>query len=488
MPINVQSISNKMTNGFKEVQTVTRKLLQLTALPIINAENLFQLLSVVHEVFDKIIATARGLEHKLNGIIGVVDVPMINIQYAIQSLIQTIVVNVIVTADTSENTQNNINYSLLGVVDGIQLLLDTVYSLLNGIHTLPGNDLAKSILCLEGIVQTILSVTENLLQSLSEFLSNFKINSSDNVIMPKLITALTNSLNKLAHELNDPVTSVVKKSLEPTLLAIISKFKNNLNSVTESSLNLIKNISNPIKGLLATFTDSQTMAKRTLTTIPYITRNLPSSILSLSNEIESLNGNTIGVQSTFNVALSNTIASFHSLTAYLTLITNYGLTTTTGNTSKLLSDTQIVLILLATNAQTLIDTTSQAISQSIIHSLSSKDLKGIGEIQVELKDSTIKISLLLENVVKVSMRAIQTLLIGVTQALQKVLHDYGESLGLVAVSIGQSLGDLTNYGNISTVISGHLNDAVKGFKMVLDNVENLRIYVRNTLKAIESYV
>lgn len=487
-----------MTSGFKEVQSVTTKLLQFTALPLLNAEHLLELLSVVHDVFDSIIATARGLEHKLNGIIGVVDLPMINIQVALQTFIQTIVVNVIVTADTNENTQNDINYSLLGVVDGIQLLIDTVYNLLSGIRTLPGNDLAKSMSCLEGIVQTILSISENLLQSLSEFLLNFKLKSRDNVIMSELIMALTQSLNKLAQNLSDPVTSVVKELLEPTLLTIISKLKGNIRSVTESSLILIKNISNPINVLIETFTDSQKTATRTLTTISYITRTMPSTVLSLSDEIKSLNGNTIGSQSTFNVALSNTIASFHSLTSYLTLITSYGFNNTVRNTQKLLSDTQIVLLLLATNAQTLIDTATQAISQSLIYSLRSKQLKETNEIQVVLKESTMKISLLLENVVKVNLRAMQTLIIGVTQALRKVLTDYGKTLAVIAMAIGESLGDISNVigellsgsnnGHFSSDLTGLLNDAIKCFKMVVDNVENLRIFVRKTFKAIESNV
>lgn len=473
---------------------MTTKLLKLTALPTLNAENLFNLLSVVHDVFDDIIATARGLEHKLNGIIGVIDVPMINIQIALQTLIQSIVVNVVVTTDTGATTQNDINYALLGVVDGMQLLLDTAYRLLSGIVTLPGNDLAKSILCLEGIVQTILSITENLLHSLREFLLHFKIDTSDNFIMPKLEVALTASLNKLARNVTHPVTSIVKESLEPTLLAIIVKLKGNVSSVTESSLNLIENISNPINGLLATITDSQKIATRTLTTIPYMTRTIPSSMLSISNEIRSLHGNTIGVQSTFYVALSNLIASFHSLTSYLTLITRYAFATTVHDTLKLLSDTRIVLLLLATNIQTLIDTATQAISQSVIQSLR---LNGINELPVSLKESTMIISLLLENIVKIHMRAMQTLLSGVSQALRTVLTDYSQSLVSVAVNIKHSLGDLGNViddmltgsiGSITTDSTGRLNDAVKGFQMVVDNVDNLRIFVRNTFRAVESYV
>lgn len=486
-----------MANGFKEVQSVTTKLIQRTALPTLNAENLLKLLSVVHDVFDIIIATARGLEHKLNGIIGIIDLPMINIQIALQTLIQTIVVDVIITTDTRNTTQNDINYSLLGLVDGIQLLLDTSYRLLSGIVTLPGNDLAKAMLCLEGIVQTILSITENLLHSLREFLFNFKMDSSvDGFIMPKLEVALTNSLNKLARNVSHPVTRIVKESLEPTLLAIIAKLKGDLNSVTQSSLNLVKNISNPIDDLLATIIDSQKFATRTLTSIPYIMRTIPSSMLSLSNEIKLLNGNTVGVQSTFNVALSNQIASFHSLASYLTVITSYGFSTNVRDTSKLLYDTQIVLVLLATNVQTLIDTATQATSQSLIHSLSSKHLKQIGEL-VALKESILKVSLLLEDIVKVHLRAMQTLLSGVSQALRKVLTEYSDSLVLVSVNMKHFLGDLGNViedvltgsiGSVTTDSTGRLNDAVKGFKLVVDNVDNLRINVRNTFRAIESFV
>lgn len=498
-PINIENISNEMTNGFKEVQLVTIKLLKSTALPTLNAENLLNLLSIVHDTFDAIIATARGLEHKLNGIIGVVDLPMINIQVALQTLIQTIVVNVIITKDSSDTSQNDINYSVLGVVDGIQLLLDTSYRLLSGIVTLPGNDLAKAMLCLEGIVQTILSITENLLHSLREFLSNFKIASIDGFIMPKLEVALTNSLNKLARNVTHPVTSIVKESLQPTLLSIIVKLKVNLSSVTESSLNLIKNISNPINELLSTIIDTQKIATRTLSTIPYILRTIPSSMLSVTNEIKSLNGNTIGIQSTFSVALSNTIASFHSLTSYLTLITSYGFTKGSiigHNTPKLLSDTQIVLLLLATNIQTLIDTATQAISQSLIHTFRSKNLKQISDLTDSLKDSATKISLLLENIVKVHLRAMQTLLSGVGHALKKVLTGYSESLVLVAVSIKHSLGDLGNViedaitgsiGNTSSDLNGRITDAVRGFKMVVDNLDSFRINVRNTFRVIESF-
>lgn len=500
-PIDIENISNKMANAFKEVQSVTIKLLEFTAIPTLNAENLLKLLSVVHDNFDVIIGTSRGLEHKLNGIIGVVDLPMINIQVALQTLIQTIVVNVIITTDTSNTTQNDINYSVLGVVDGIQLLLDTAYSLLSGIVTLPGNDLAKSMLCLEGIVQTILSITENLLHSLRKFLSNFKIDSIDGFIMPKLEVALTNSLNKLARNVTHPVTSIVKESLEPTLLSIIVKLKGNLSSVTESSLNLIKNISNPINDLLITIVDNQNIATKTLTMIPSITRTIPSSMLSISNEIKSLHGNTIGVQSTFNVALSNTIASLRSLSSYLSLITTYGFTTgddvAVDNTPKLLSDTQMVLLLLATNIQTLTDTATQAVSQSIIYSMRPKNLREIVEQRDALKESVMKIPLLLENIVKIHMRAMQTLLSGVSVALRKVLTDYSESLVLVAVNIKHCRGDLGNViedmltgsiGNISTDSTGRLNDAVKAFKMVVDNVDNFRVNVRNTFKAIDSFV
>lgn len=492
-PIDIENISNKMASGFMEVQSATTKLIELTALPTLNAENIFNLLSVVHDVFDVIIATSRGLEHKLNGIIGVIDIPMTNIQIALQTLIQTIVVNVIITGDTRDSTQNDINYSLLGVVDGIQLLLDRAYRLLSGIYTLPGNDLAKSMLCVEGIVQTILSITENLLHSLRKFLLNFKIDTSDNFIMPKLEVILTNSLNKLARNVTHPVTSIVKETLEPTLLAIIVKLKGNISSVTESSLNSIKNISSPINDLLATIIDSQKIASRTLQTIPYITKTMPSSMLSISNEIKSLSGNTIGVQSTFNVALSNAIASFHSLTSYLTLITSYGftpvVTTASPDTSKLLADTQVVLLLIATNIKTLIDTTTQAISQSLIHSLQFKSLKEIDEFQ----ESTMKISFLLENLVKLLVRAMQTLLNGVSQAIRTVLFDYSQSLLLVAVNIKHYLGDLGNVledvltGSIEADLVGRLNDAIKGFKVVLDGVNNLRIFVRNTFRAIGSY-
>lgn len=502
VPNNVENVSAQMANGFKEVHIATSKLLELTALPSLNAENLLNLLSIVHDVFETIITITRGLEHKLNGIVGVIDLPMINIQIALQTLIQTIVVNVIIVSETSDAIQTVLNYSLLGVVDGIQLLLDSVQSLLGGIVTLPGNDLAKSMSCLEGIVQTILSITENLLQSLRYFLLDFEMNSVPNVIMPELVKALTNSLNKLADEVNEPVTSVVKELLEPTLLHIISTLKGNMTSVTESTLNLIKNINNPINGLAAAIAGSQkSAARRSLITIPYITRTVPSSILSVSHEIQSLNGNTIGVKSTFNVALFNVIESLNSLTAYLTIITGYGFTSTVHSSTKLLSDTQTVLLLLATNVQTLIATATQAISLSLIHTVRSKSLREMGEIQIvlqSLQESATRISLLLENVIKVTLQAMQTLLNVVSQAVRRILREYGESLRVVAVSIGHSIGDFSNVikevftGSTNTVASTDLNeklsDAAKAFKMVVDNVENLRIYVRNTFKAIESLV
>ncbi len=487
-----------MTSGFKDVQSLTTKLLEITAIPTLNAENLLNLLVVVHDTFDIIIATARGLEHKLNGIIGSVDLSMTNIQIALQNLIQTIVVNVIITGDTRNTTQNDINYSLLGMVDGIQFLLDTSYRLLSGIVTSPGNDLAKSMLCLEGIVQTILSITENVLHSLREFLKNFKIVSSDGgYIMPKLDVELTNALNKLASNVTHPVTRIVKESLEPTLQAIIVKLKRSLSSVTESSLNLIENISTPVNDLLATIIDTQKIiATRTLSTVTYITRTIPSSVLSITNEIQSLQGNTIGVQSTFNVALSNTIASIQSLSSYLSLITSYGFTTKIGvtvSTSKLLSDTQVVLLLLATNIQTLIDTVTQAISQSLMHALHSKQqLKD----WTSLKELTMKISHSIENVVKVIMRAMQTLMNGVSQALKQVLPDYSKPLLLAAVNIKHTLGDVDNViedilaGSIGHIpgSSGRLNDAMKGFKMVLGNVDNIRINLRNTFSLIERFL
>ncbi|XP_037036382.1 uncharacterized protein LOC119074377 [Bradysia coprophila] len=495
-PIDIENITSIMTTGFKDVKLLTSKLLDLAAQPTWNAENLLNLLSVVHDTFDVIIATARGLDHKLKGVVGVVDLAMVNIQVALQTFIQTVVVNVIITGDIRDNTQNDINYSLLGVVDGIQLLLDTSYRLLNGIVTRSGNDLAKAMMCLEGIVQTILSIIENVLHSLRMFLMNFKIRSTDAAyIMPKFDVALTNSLNKLASNLTHPVTSVIKESLEPALQAIIFKLKDNLDSVTGSTLDSIKNISQPISDLVATIVDSQKIAIRTLTTIPHIVRTMPPSLLSLSNEIKSLHGNTIGVQSTFNVALSNTVASFHSLTSYLTLITSLGFTSKVGmaNKSKLVTNTEIVLLLLATNIQTLIDTSTQAIGQSLIQSVNSKGVAQRGDL---LKESTTKISLLLENVVKIHLRAMQTLLNGVSQALRTVLNEYSESLVSVAVTIKHSLGDLGNVmedvltgsmGNVSGNSAGRLRDAVRAFKMVLDNLDSLRINVRNTLRAIESF-
>lgn len=478
---------------------MTTKLLSLTAMPTLNAANLLNLLAMVHDTFDGIIATARGLEHKLNGIIGIVDLPMINIQVALQTLMQTIVVNVVITDDTRDATQNDINYSLLGIVDGIQMLLDASYRLLSGIVTKPGNDLAKSMACLEGIVQTILSITENLLQSLRDFLSNFRIDSTDDYVMPKLEMDLTNSLNKLARNVSHPVTSIVKETLEPTLLSIISKLKTDVNSVTDSSLNLIKNISIPINDLLATIIHSPNIARTTLVSIPHITRTMHSSVLSMANEIKSLRGISIGVQSTFNVALANTISSLPSLTSYLTLITRHAFTTKNGvqDTPKMLSDTQIVLLLLATNIQTLVDTATQAISQSLIKSLHSKNhLNEIDEQSVSLKESSMKISLLLENVVKVHMRAMQTLLSGVSYALKNVFPKYSEALLIVAANIKNTLGDLGNViedmltgsiGHIDEMSAVRLDDAIKGFKMVVDNLDNLRMNVRNTFRALESY-
>lgn len=463
--------------------------------PTLNAENLLNLLSVVHDTFDIIIATARGLDHKLRGVVGVVDMAMINIQVALQTLIQTVVVNVIITGDTRDSTQNDINYSLLGVVDGIQLLLDTSYRLLNGIVTRPRNDLAKAMMCLEGIVQTILSIIENVLHSLRMFLVHFRIRSNDaGFIMPKLDVALTNSLNRLASNLTHPVTSIVKESLEPTLQTIIVKLKGDMDSVIESTLDSIKNVSQPINDLVATIADSQKIAIRTLTTIPHIVRTIPPSLLSLSNEIKSLRGNTIGVQSTFNVALSNTISSFHSLTSYLTLITSLDVAPKTGmaHTSRLLKNTEIVLLLLATNIQTLLDTSTQAISQSLIQSADSKEVAQ----RRDLLESAKKISLLLENVVKIHLRAMQTLLNGVSQALRTVLSGYSESLVSVAVTIKHTLGDLGNVmedvltgsmGNVSENSAGRMTDAIRAFKMVVDNLDSLRINVRNTLRAIDSH-
>lgn len=483
-----------MTTGFKDVQALTGKLSYLADRPTLNAENLLNLLSVVHDTFDVIIATARGLDHKLRGVVGVVDLAMINIQVALQTLMQTVVVNVIITGDTRDSTQNDINYSLLGVVDGIQLLLDTSYRLLNGIVTRPGNDLAKAMTCLEGIVQTILSIIENVLHSVRMFLTHFKIRSNDaGYIMPKLDVALTNSLNRLASNLTHPVTSIVKESLESTLQSIVVRLKGNMDSVIESTLDSINNVSQPITNLVATISDSQKIAIRTLTTIPNIVRTIPSSLLSLSNEIKSLHGNTLGVQSTFNVALSNTIASFHSLSSYLTLVTSLGVTPkiAVANTSKLVKNTEIVLLLLATNIQTLIDTSTQAISQSLIDSLHSDVAQQRRDL---LKESTTKISLLLENVVKIHMRAMQTLLMGVSQALRMVLSDYSESLVSVAVTIKHALGDLGNVmedvmmgtiGNVSEQSAGRMKDAIRAFEMVVDNLDNLRINVRNTLKAID---
>lgn len=500
-PIDIDNITGNMVSGFKDVQSLTRKLLELIVLPSLNAENLLNLLVMVHDTFDVIIATARGLEYKLIGIIGSIDMSIINIQMGLQALIQTIVVNVVLTDETRNTTQNDINYSLLGIVDGIQLLLDTSYNLLNGIVTRPGNDLAKSMLCLEGIIQTILSITENLLHSLKSFLLHFKMDASNGHFMPMLNVALTNSLNKLARNISHPVTSIIKESLEPTLLSIIVKLRSNAGSVAESSLLSIQNISNPINDLLATIINSPKLAAMTLTSIPHVTRTLHSSMLSVIEEIKSLPGHSIGVEATFNVALSNTVGSLPSLISYMAVIASHGFTNINAvvDTPKMLEDTQIVLLLLATNVQTVIDTAIQAISQSLTKALHAKNVAAIDEESfTSLGESSAKISLLLENIAKIHLRALQMLLSGVSYALKKVLTKYSESLLLVATNLKSSLGDVNSViedmltggavGNVShSTSTTRLDDAMRAFKMVLDNVDNFRINVRNVFKAVESY-
>lgn len=161
-------------------------------------------------------------------------------------------------------------------------------------------------------------------------------------------------------------------------------------------------------------------------------------MMSVSNEIQSLNGNRIDVKSTFNVALSNIVGSLHSLVTYLTVLTGYGFTSAVHSTPKLVSDTQTVL---ATNVQILIDTATRAISQSLLHTRRSIGLIEIGDIVLkDLLVSATKMSLLLKSLVKVHVYAIEKLLNGIDRAIRRVLGVFIALLTVVIVAFGNILG------------------------------------------------
>lgn len=487
-PVNIGQISTTLQYCQQRIEIITE--LIISEYPSSYSENVLSLLTSIHDVFDGISETTNALETSLNGIVGCVDLAVIDVQIAVQVLIEAFISN----CDVLEKVENRSDAAMASAVyclsSAIKTLLTSMSDLAEKIMASEEIVDVNAVNALQIIVQTILNIVDRVIYSI-KYVQVFDIEGVD----PNL-EKLSLIIQRLANQRLNFVSKI-----SPTIVSPISEVLDSLRSNIEQ---LPLRTGKGIEKLVETITrvENTVHEKNIAPAITSILNTLQPMLLNISNAIHSIEGITDSVKYSTDVSLENLIATIKCLISYIAITTNI-LPTVEAETIGV--NIQKILCFIASNIQTLIDGITITVERTLIDliCLSPQIDKVLLEKQLlELQKLMEPVILTLEHIIRTSIQLVQNIIslascaigdmVGViTDDMNQLIKNLDRIVNELSGSVVDSRQLLTPDNRVDNVVdtsvSTHENIfsiCIKAFEEVSRNSLELGVYFNKSIEQI----
>lgn len=496
-PVNIEAISATLQYCQQRIEVISE--LIVGQYPSFFAENLLSLLWDIHDVFDVISETTVILESSLNGLVGCVDLAVLDVQIALQVLVEAFISNCDVLAYRENRSDGAIVSSVYCVSSAMKTLVTTMSDLADKIlismEIVDGN----AITGLQNIVQTVFNIVDRVMRSLKS-INILDLNDVDpnleqlSVVIQRIANQRLHFIPKLADTILSPI-SVIMDTLRSSMKYVPLSTNDSMESLIES-LTTIQDI---------------VPEKQIIPTVIMLLNTLQPDLASLSNAIHSIHGITDSVAYSTDVSLQNLMSIIKCLTYSITLLTNILPTIEPAAVGRHL---QSILCFVVSNIQTLIDGITLAVDRVLVDLMCAPatiDKLVLDKQLTELQSLIEPVILTFENIVRTSIQIVQNLLRLGACTLGDTVADLIANMNQLINSLGRIVNELTvpivsTKQLLSTVESTVVGDrlsepettlsinenvlsiCITAFEGVAQNLVKLRNYVNESIKQIHRHI
>ncbi|KAJ6636263.1 hypothetical protein Bhyg_14851, partial [Pseudolycoriella hygida] len=488
--VNIGQIGQTLQNCQQKMEVITDIVVKQR--PTLS-ENLLSLISAVHDSFEEISHAANSMENSLNGIVGCVDLAVLDVQIALQVLVEAFISNCDILVDSEIRSDEAIESAVFCLASATRNLLVSMSDLVEKMLISTEAFDANIVTGLQMVLQTVLNIMDRVLYSLHRI----TVTDSDNVV--PIFEKFSLIIQRLAGQRISLNTTISSMILAP-ISEIIDSLKSNIQQLPVMRTKNIDSVAMALKNV-----EEITHEENIHTSIATILKALPLMLAEVSQAIHSVQGITDAVTYSIDVALQNLLATVKCLTFYIAIVTKMLPNVVT---TEIGGNMQSMLCFIASSVQTMVDGITLAVERSLTNVIClppTLDKLVLDARLKELQEVMEPIIVTLENVIRNSVQLVRNILSltacafgEITPDLVKDLNAMINNLQRIVEEIMKSALKPTESNEIAeeTVLLSTtvMNDenifsiCVKSFEEVARNGVKLRIYFNNSIDQIRKYL
>lgn len=489
-PIDIGQIGQTLQYCEQRIDVITELLVK--QYPTSSAENLLALLSAIRDVFDVISETGNNLENSLNGIVGCVDLVVLDVQIALQVLVEAFISDCDALAGTEHRSDEAITSAVYCLSSAIKMLLTSTSDLIEKISISTETIDANAVTGLQMIQQSILNIVDRVLYCVKRItildLEDVKPSLEKvSLIIQRLATQRLNFVTKISPLIITPITDV------------LNELKSNVDQLPQMTR---KNIDNLVTALASV---EETVNERNISaTITSLLDTLQPMLGELSRAIHSIHGITDAIAYSTDISLQNLMATIKCLAYYITVASKM---LSMIQTTEIGGNLQLMLCFIASNIQTLVQGVTLAVERALIDLICMSptiDKVSLEQQLLQLQASMEPIFLMLENVIKTSIELVQNILSLAASAMSDISPDLIGAMNMLINNLQRIVKNImasaldtkntavdgnqieTDPSTVSSINS--LSLCTTTFEAVAENAIKVKVYFNKSVDLIRRYL
>lgn len=435
-PVDIGQIGQTLQYCQQRMEIITELIVKEH--PTSSAGNLLELLSAIHDVFDSISETTSLLEGSLNGIVGCVDLVVLDTQIALQVLVEAFISNCDALLKIENRSDEAMASSIYCLSSAIKTMLTYMSELVEKVLMSTERIDANVVTGLQMVVQTVLNIVDRVLYCLKRV----KVMDLEGV-EPSL-----EKFSLIVQRLANQRLNIVSK-ISPMIIAPITEVMESLQlNIDHLPLMTRKNVDSLVTAL--SHVEDTVHEKNISATITSLLDTLQPMLAQLSLAIHSIQGISDAVAYSIDISLQNLLSTVKCLAYSIAIVTKM---LPTLETEAIGENLQSMLCFIASSIQSLVDGVMVAVKRALVDLICmspTMDKLLLEQQLLQLQAAMEPVILTLENVVRTSIELVQNV------------------LSLAACTMGDTTPDLIDDMN---VLINHLHRIVKD---ILESALNSR--------------
>lgn len=489
-PIDIGQIGQTLQYCEQRIDVITEIIVK--EYPKSSAENLLALLSAIRDVFDAISETGNKLENSLNGIVGCVDLVVLDVQIALQVLVEAFISDCDALAGTEHRSDEAITSAVYCLSSAIKMLLTSMSDLVEKISISTEIIDANAVTGLQIIQQTILNIVDRVLYCVKRMtildLEDVKPSLEKfSLIIQRLAAQRLSFGTKISPLIITPITDV------------LNDLKSNVDQLPQMTR---KNIDNLVTALASI---EDTVHERNISaTITALLDTLQPMLVELSHAIHSIQGVTDAIAYATDISLQNLMATIKCLAYYIAVASKM---LSMIQTTEIGGNLQLMLCFIASNIQTLVQGVTMAVERALIDVICMSptvDKILLEQQLLQLQGSMEPIFLMLENVIKTSIELVQNVLSLAACAMSDVSPDLIGAMNMLINNLHRIVNNIMESAldTKHTVVDGNqietdasavssvnsLSICTTAFEGVAENAIKLKVHFNKSVDLIRRYL